>query len=955
MIINKLNSILIGGLLTLTIPVVAQNKNTITQKRIDSIAQDNIGTFLEYDVNVLFGPKVKRTALTSSISTVKSTDVKSFNTPKLGNTLIGQLSGLYVAASAGAPGDNDNPSLSIRGRQTFGDNGLVVLVDGFETDYNNLIPDEIESISVLKDAGSLAIYGLDGANGIVLITTKRGKASEKNQISFNARAGLQQATVLPNFLGNGDFAELYNVAMLSDGKAISAGIFPNQTVVDYYKSGQYPFLYPDVNWYKEVLKPTTNSQDYNLTFRGGKPNAKYFVALGLADYNGLYANTDKERAINTNYNFRRYNVRANFDVNITDFLSSEFSLRGTTLDKKYPNIAETDIWRTMGTFNPYPVLVPSGRYGGTQGYRDNPVAAILQGGFGSLNDRTVDANVKVIGKLSFITPGLKVFAQLNFNNFFYSFYNKTRGFAYEELTPLLAQALPGESIPFNRTIRGNTDSNFSFSQPAGTQINRTTVLTATEYEKAFGNHNIYASAMYLQEKFEFAAAQIPFAKQNFMGRLAYNFKNKYFGEFNYAFSGSESFPKGNRFGFFPSFSGGWILSEESFLKNNKNINLLKIRGSLGLTGNDRAGSTGRFIYNQFYLKSDTYLLGNNLATVAPTFEEGNLANPDVTWEKSFKSNIGIDAVLFNRFNFAIDYFYEHRKDIFINPSNFIPAVIGTNFYNLNRGETKNKGFDLELSYRGKHRNFEYYFGGNAAYAKNKIINIEEPLRQDTYLYAKGNPINQPFILEAIGFFENQDDISKSPQQLFGRVLPGDIKYKDQNNDGFIDDNDRIPVGKPTYPSLWYGFNGGFKFKGIDLNAFFQGVAGRQVSIQSAVTPFLNNIKPTQWVKDNYWTPERGSYAKFPRLTTESNDNNYRASTLWQRSGNFLRLRTIELGYTFPKQFTQKINVSNLRLYISGNNLYTWDSIDEINVDPEILNPLTHPTLKSYNVGLSIQL
>ncbi|WP_304064221.1 SusC/RagA family TonB-linked outer membrane protein [Pedobacter glucosidilyticus] len=955
MIINKLNSILLGGILTLTLPAIAQDNKVVTAAQSDTTTQEKKQTFLEYDVNVLFGPSVKRSALSSAISTVKAEDTRSFNTPKFGNTLLGQLSGLYVSAAAGAPGDNDNPGFSIRGRQTFSDNGLVILVDGFETDYNNLLADEIESVSVLKDAGSLSIYGLDGANGIVLITTKRGKVADKNQITFNARAGLQQATVLPNFLGNGDFAELYNIGIVSDGKAISSGLFPSQAIVDYYKSGEYPFLYPDVNWYNEVLKPNTNSQDYSLTFRGGKTNAKYFVALGLADYNGLYANTDKDRLINSNYKFRRYNVRANFDVDITDFLSSEFSLRGTTLDKKYPNVAEADIWRTLGTFNPYPVRTPSGRFGGAQGYRANPVASILQGGFGSLNDRTVDANVKVIGKLNFITPGLKAFAQLNFNNFFYSFYNKTRGFAYEEIIPLPNQAIPGEPIPFNTILRGDNNPNFAFNQPPGTQINRTTFLSGAEYEKVFGNHQVYASAMYLQEKFEFAASQVPFAKQNIMGRLSYNYKSKYFGEFTYAFSGSESFPKGNRFGFFPSIAGGWMLSEENFLKDNKTIDFLKLRGSVGLTGNDRAGNAGRFIYNQFYLRSDTYILGNNLGNDAITFEEGNLANPDVTWEKALKYNIGFDASLYKRLNVAFDYFYEYRKDIFINPANIIPAVIGTDFYNLNRGETENRGFDLTLSYNGKVKNIEYYFGGNASYAKNNIINIEEPLREDAYLYAKGNPINQPYILEAIGFFQDAADIANSPQQLFGRVLPGDVKYKDQNSDGFIDENDRIPVGNTNYPSFWYGFNGGVKLKGFDLNALFQGVAGRDVSIQSAITPILGNIQPTQWVKDNYWTPERGNSAQFPRLTTEINDNNYRASTLWQRSGSFLRLRTLELGYTFPKQLTRKINVNNLRLYISGNNLYTWDNIDEIDVDPEILNPLTHPTLKSYNVGLSLQL
>ncbi len=951
---HKNIAVAVTALLAFYLPVNAQTDQTAAAK--DSAVLAN--SFFNKSIPVAFGPAQDRIKLTASISTVSSEILKVTNTPMVGNTLFGRLSGLLVTQTGSAPGNNDNPGLSIRGRQTFQDNGVMVLVDGFETNWSNLLLDEIATISVLKDAAALALYGQDGANGVVLITTKRGTASGKTNINFSARYGIQSATVLPKLLGSGDYAELYNIATVSDGKQISNGLFKDPAVVDYYKTGQYPFLYPNVDWYNEVLQANAASQDYALSFNGGREDAKYFVAMGYANYGGLYGNTDKNRSINSNYNLKRYNVRANFDVNINKFISSEIKFRGTMMDKTFPNANENTLWRSMALFNPFPVKTASGTYAGAQGYNENPAAAVLQKGYQTINDRTVDANIKVIGKLDFITRGLRVFGQVNFSNFFFDTYNKTRGYGYDELVPRPDLATPTNLMPFDQITRGATDKNFVISQVAGTQFNRTTFLGGTEYERSFGKHNLYASAIYFQEIYRGNGSEMAFAKQNIMGRFSYNFKEKYFGELGYSYSGSEAYAPGNRFGFFPSLSAGWMLSKEAFLSSSKTINLLKLRGSIGLLGNDRSGNSGRFIFNQFYVGTGTYFTGNNLAINNPMYNQGNLANPDVTWEKALRSNIGIDAILFNKLTIAADYFMETRKDIFVPASNTLPAIMGVTAFNLNKGETQNNGGELELEWRDKAGAFGYYINGNVSYAKNKIINIAEPTRPYDYLYAKGNAINQPFVLEAIGFFKDQSEIDASPRQLFGDVVAGDIKYKDQNGDGFIDDNDRKPIGNTNYPSTYFGAGAGFSVKGFDFNVFFQGSAGRTVSLldNGNIIPFLNGgVRPTQWVKDNYWTPDRGNAALFPRLTTETNNNNYRASTLWQRNGSFIRLRSIELGYSLPATMLKRFHLNNLRLFVSGNNLVTWDKIDELEVDPEVMNMFIHPALKSYNFGLTLGL
>ena len=918
-------------------------------------------SFLFQNISTAFGMPQNRSVVIASTSTISGETLKKFNTPNLGNTLFGQLSGLYVGQAGSAPGNNDGPRLAVRGRQTFQDNGVMVLVDGFETNWSTLMPDEIESVTVLKDAAALALYGTDAANGVLLITTKRGKDTGKTAFQFSSRFGWHSASVLPDLLGNGDYAELFNKGMVSDGKSISSGIFKSDTIVNYYKSGQYPYLYPDVDWQNEMLKKNAFSQDYALTFSGGKTDAKYFVALGFANYEGLYGNTEKKRTTNTNYDLKRYNLRSNFDVNITKFLSAAVNFRATVLEKNFPNADENTLWRTMSVFNPYPVKTEQGKWGGTQGYSDNPVASILQRGYQSINDRTIDANVKLVGKLDFITKGLQAFGQLNFSNFFFDTYNKTRGNSYDELIARPDLIVPGVTppgtIPYNIVTKGSTDNNFVITQGSGNQYNRTTALAGLEYEKQSGQHKIYASAIYFQESYKADGADMPFAKQRLMGRVSYNYGSKYFAEFGYSYSGSENFPKGNRFGFFPSISAGWMLSKEKFMANSTDINLLKFRGSFGLIGNDNVGNSGRFIFNQFYGGSGNFLLGNNLGINAPTFTQGNLANKDVTWEKAYRTNIGLDAIFFKKLSVSVDYFFENRSDIFLNPSGYIPAVMGATFNNVNKGKTKSSGGELEVTYNEKIGAVGFYIGGNVSYATNEIVDIAEPAPAAPYLYAKGNPINQPFVLTSIGFFKDNADIASSPKQLFGTVRPGDIKYKDQNNDGFIDNNDRTPIGYTNLPELIYAINGGANFAGFDFNVFFQGAANRTVSLldNGIIIPFLNGgVQPTQWVKDNHWTSERGDNAKFPRLTTEQNDNNYRASTLWQRSGSFIRLRNLELGYTLLESATKRAKLNSLRFFLSGNNLFTWDQINELNVDPEVMNIFSHPALKSFNIGFNLK-
>lgn len=905
----------------------------------------------------VFGTDIPKEISTASVSTVYDSSIRNINTPNLGNMLAGQLTGLNVSQTGSAPGYQDWPWLLIRGKASFlGNDGndIKVVVDGFETKWYNLVPDEIESISVLKDAAAVAQYGIDGANGVLYIKTKRGSKRDKNKITFNSRFSLQQPTVLPKYVDNGQYATLYNEALKSDGKDISSGMFGNEYVVKYYGDGTYPYQFGNVNWIDAVTKPQTYAHDYSLAVNGGSKAVAYNVVLGYMNTQGLYDETDPKRNTSSNWDLRRYSVRTNIDVQIASFLRSEVSLRATIDDKQMPNTDEATLWKNMGLFIPYAIKTETDAWGGSQNYAENPVASTQAKGYTSTNDRTIDANVKLIGDLGIVTKGLEAFGQVVFSNNYASGYNKTRDYSYNEYVTTVD---PFGFVDYTTVVRGSSDNNFSIAQPSGAQWNRYNFLAGLQYNNTFGRkHHVTASSVYLQELYRTTGSDMPWAKMGVSGRVNYNYDNKYIAELGYSIMGTAEYAPGKRFGFFPALSGAWVLSKEDFLKDNKTVNFLKLTGSFGLSGNDNLGGGSRFTYNQYYWGSgNAYYLGNGYTSIIWPKKQASLANPDITWEKSYKFNIALAGSIFQQFDFNVEYFHDYRTDIFVSPSTYMSALIGAEYYNQNAGIATNQGFEAELTYHNKIGELGYFATGRFSYAKNKIIDMKESPKAEDYLYLKGKSIDQPMVLEAIGFFRDQNDIDNSPLQMFGTVQPGDVKYKDQNGDNVIDDNDRKAFGNPTYPLFNYGVDLGLDYKGFDLSIFIQGVGGRTVSLLSSgfMTPFVNGgVKPNPELAANYWTEERADVATFPRMTTMSNNNNYRASTLWQVDGSYIRIKNIEVGYTFPiKWFT---GISGIRLYANIVNPLTFSKLSKYNLDPEINSPYKYPLMKSTNLGLSLQ-
>lgn len=895
-------------------------------------------------VNVAYGVQDKDQT-TAAISAARSEDLYKTQTASLSNTLFGAIPGLAAIHRPGAPG-YDEASLYLRGVHTFGNNEILILLDGFQIDsYNQVSVDEIASITVLKDAAAVALYGNQGANGVLLITTKRGRESGKINVNFKARYGYQTPESLPEFAGSYDYARLYNQALINDGFQP----LYDEKALEGYRTKEDPYLYPDVNWYDEILQKGSSIQDYSISFDGGGSAAKYFLMLGYVKNDGLYANTDQESS--SNINFQRINFRANADIDITPKLTAEIGLGGNLEERKFPPVGTDELWKNMAVYAPnlYPLKTPEGKITGSANFPNNPLGYILERGFQSRHNRNVQATVKLKQKMDFISRGLNAFGTVSYSTVQYSGYDKTRNYAYYE--PILTSSSTGaDSLYF---LRRGVDTDLSVYTGYNYENHRVNFQLGLDHHVESGSHTFDFLAMYHQDLYTAIGSQAPYAFQNLMGRINYGLKGKYFAELAVSYSGKEIYAPGKRFGFFPAVSAGWLVHKESFWNQDGLLNYLKVRGSAGLAGNYRGAS--RFNYNQYWgtPSGQGYYFGVG-QTYYNALVELSKANPNITWEKALIYNGGVETKWFNnKLSLNADVFYENRFDILVNMGNVTPAMSGASSYAMeNRGEVVNYGTEIEALYTNSIGQLRYFAGGHLAFSRNKIIESFETPKKEEYSYRKDRPVGQYFGLEAIGYFKDEYDIITNPVQTFSTVRPGDLKYRDQNNDGIIDVNDEVAIGRQSYPEISFAFKGGLAIRGLDLSFLLQGMANRSVYLDGYMFwPFVDNSNISQWAVEGHWTPQTHAQATFPRLTTEPNANNYRPSNFWVRNVNQLRLANVELGFSVPKTALQRFRVENLRVFISGNNLFSWDDL-AIDVDSETLSR-GYPIMQTYSAGISI--
>ena len=892
------------------------------------------------NVNLLY-QSVPSREVTSSVSTVDSKSLANNYVLAFGNALYGKLAGLNLKQADGEPGD-DYPSILIRGKHTFtGSNSPLVLVDGFAREYNTLSVDEVETVSVLKDAASTALYGMDGANGVLLVTTKRGQEG-KASVGLKMETGYRTPTRLPKFYGSYEYAKFYNQAQLNDGKT---SFLYSDAQLEGYRLNQDPRLFPNVDWFNETIRDNSPTKRYILDFRGGNSTAKYYVNVGLDNSEGLFKNTERKSvnengpSYSTNRNLDRISFRSNIDINVTKKLSVSLDLAGRLETINSPTNSTASIFNNLYTFHPNvtPVFVANGIYGGNNTYRNNPVAFINELGYTSTHRRYFQSNITAKYNLSDMIKGLSAGLRATFDNSYSSVDGYSKTFSVSEILVDNTTGVQSISAPY-----GTATNLTNIGVGSDSELRSTNLEFFTEYNRTFGKHKFNALALYHQDEYV-TSVDFPDKRMNVSGKMSYGFDNRYFVDFTAQWGGTENFMKGKRFGFFPALSGAWIVSEESFMKNFSPITFFKLRTSTGIVGNQNVGGT-RFGYRTLYNTNGS---------------EQPIGNQDLTWEKAFKSDVGLDISLYKDFDLNLTYFNEIRHDILNNGSTLIPTYFGNSFGNVNYGIVKSRGLEITMALAHQYTNWGYHVNAVATNVSNKISRIREVTNQWSYLYQQlGNPVGQRFGLIAEGLFQSQAEIDASPAQSYGKVIPGSIKYKDVNGDGVVNNDDRVPIGKDaTVPTWDLGLNLGFNVRGFYLDANFQAAVGRDINLRSdsegalySVTPLFGDKNVSTFVT-NPWTPMTAYTADFPSLSIENSGNNFNpTSTYWLRNGDFLRLRSMEVGYNLPKTLLSSIGLSSANIYVRGMNLFTLDHIKYF--DPEVLEG--YPVMKSYTIGLNIK-
>lgn len=921
-------------------------------KTVLNIVLQEETTLLTEAVVVGYGTQ-KKLSVTGSVTSASLSSVQSAATPSLSNTLAGSMSGIVTRQVSGEPG-NDASQIYIRGMGTWVNKNPLTLVDGIERDINTINTQEIESITMLKDASATAVYGVRGANGVILITTKRG-VEGKPKVEFRTEHAILTALRLPEYIDGYKYAGLVNEALGYAGKD------PRYTAseMENFRDGSNPYFYPNVNWVDMILKKNTYQTINNLSVSGGSKFVRYYVNVGLTKQMGIYKE-DPAVEYNTNTSVTRYNFRSNVDIDVTKELQVNMGVGGIIQHNYYPGVSSSQIFYAMKVIPPtqYAPVNPDGSISGGAAYlNDNPWGMVAHSGYSRHDNNSIQGTFSAKWDLSeLVTKGLSLKGTFSYDH--YTLINNARYIEFETKKYLGMNADSEEQYTI---FREGQPMGYS----VGKNIGRSVYMeAAANYDKTIGRHNLSSLLLFNRREYvnlgtDNARINLPYRRQGLAGRLTYNFDNRYLAEFNFGYNGSENFPKGERYGFFPSISAGWVISGEKFWNNYANINHFKIRASHGQVGNDEIGGV-RFLFESLYNTSGHGAWFGSSQTNYPSINEAQIGNQYVTWEKATKSNVGLDLNLFDsKLQIQLDGFYESRKGILLKREGSTPEFSGINggvMPYANLGRVKNKGIDGMIDYSNSSGNFFYSVKGTFTYARNKVLYNDEAKPRYDYLSGVGKRIDQPFGLVAIGYFKDQDDIDNSPRQTFMSALKaGDVKYLDVNKDGIIDDDDRVAIGHPIVPEWVLGLGGTIGYKNMELSLFFNGVTNVSMFVEGesiyAFSRGLGTYNILNEYYNNRWTPENPN-AKYPAVSEMENPNNNRRSTLYLRDASYIRLRSAEIAYKFPAKIVQICKLENARVFVNGMNLFTLDKIKFMN--PESNSGTgEYPLQRSVNFGVQI--
>lgn len=919
---------------------------------IQSSAKDSL-IVVELDpqtekVNVAY-TSIKSKEINSAVSTVSGEQLRKTSSPNLQNSLIGRLSGLYLTSSFAEPGNGDYTAY-VRGLKTTAPNNApLVLVDQIERDLSQLSPNEIESVTVLKDATALALYGGRGANGVILVTTKRGKVAPR-YVSVDGSYSLQQAVGLREYLNSYDYVQLYNKAWEMDGH--NQPFYSDEDVEGFRKTVQNdpaanPYLYPNNNYIDEFINKLTYQKKVDVTMSGGNNSARYFALIGYLNQDGVfkYGNENDEYSSNTNY--QRFNFRTNVDIDVNSMVSAFLDMSGRIEIRHYPGRSAWDIFNALSTTpsNAYPIFNEDGSLGGTTTFQNNPYGLIAQSGYTEAMRRLFDTSVgfkvdfdRWVKGLTFSTRG-----GFDFNN------AKNRG--------LTKNFMVYELNPSDSTYLGYGDTDYSTfggTDMSGAYYSQWFEHSQFDYERVFNEmHHVNALAFFDVTKRSIPGNNPTYKNVAFGAQIRYNYDYKYFVDLVASTTANEAFMRGSRFNSYPAIALGWALSEENFLKNNSVVDYLKLRASAGMTGSDRPyGTDGsyRFLYlNGWSTGGNGYSFGDPQTRTSGAYES-TVGNYKLRGEVGTKYNIGIDGDLLNgKLYFTTDAYYEKRSGIWVRRSAWVPSTYGGLLPLENAGSAESEGWELTLGTRKTKGDLIYDLKLMADYSKSKILDLQEAPKEWDYQYAAGKQLTELWMLTSQGFFADDADVANSVPQSYGTVKPGDIKYLDFNGDSIVDANDVTASGKSWFPQLIFSFNTDISYKNFDFSMLWQGTLGSYTYDPLYEIPFLNKNASTN--ASLVWTPETAETAKYPRLTTSNFTNNRQGSDFWLVDNNYVRLRSIELGYTISNAKLKRAGFEKIRMHLNGYNILT---LSNHNFDPEYTTAgiYQYPSSRVYSVGLN---
>lgn len=912
----------------------------------------------------------RKVSVVGSIATVKPDELKVGGVTSVTNNLAGRIAGLIGVQSSGEPG-SDVSEFWIRGISTFGGgSSALVLIDGIDrgtAGLNDLAPEDIESFSVLKDATATAIYGARGANGVILINTRRGEEG-KITISANFKSSMETLPRLPEYLNAYDYAKLANEARVVRGglPVYSPEIF------DIIQYGMDPDLYPDVNWQKEILRDKAYAMQGNINISGGGKLARYYMSMSYRTNDAIYKQEGMKK-YHSDVRRNQYSFRSNIDVDATPTTKVSLLLSAKLIDQNRPGLSSTtQIWNAVSNITPMtvPVRYSNGMfpsYG--EGNSTSPTVLLNETGYRSDRSNTIETLLTIEQNLGGLVNGLKATGSISFDN------DNNHAQARYKMPDLYMAVDRNWQTGELLTTKTVVASPMSY---ASSSYGRRTIYIEgrMNYDQIINDrHRVGALFLYQQKDYQRTdvyneLSSIPRRHQGIAGRFTYSLDDIYFVESNFGYNGSENFPKGQRFGFFPSVALGYVVSNYEFVKDRLPvINTLKFRYSFGLVGNDkieRDGSEVRFPYlTRVNMNATGYYFGD-IPGYYYGVTDSELGSTGLVWESAKKHNWGIDLTLLdNALNITVDAFLDKRDNIFME-RNTLPGTLGVRSTIWgNVGRMKSWGTDGTASYTKKFGDWTIEARGNFTFTRDKIIDYDEVIPRYPYLARKGNPYGITRGLIALGLFKDEDDVKNSPTQ-FGKVMPGDIKYQDVNGDGVIDSYDVVPIGNARIPRIQYGFATSAQWKGFDFNVFFRGSGKSDFFFGgTGFYPFvgekLGNVLTIVNDQKNRWTPASYSgdpatenpNARFPRLTYGNNPNNNRNSTFWLADASFLRLKTMEIGYTFPKAWSQKMAMNNLRISIIGDNLYVWDKVKFWDPEQASDNGAVYPLTRSYTAVLQM--